>query len=76
MTAHTSPNPVFNAAANVAEATRQVAVATAAGTGAVLQMNVRLAEIAYYRAVYAATRSTTISSASDSMALQALGVNP
>jgi hypothetical protein len=73
MTAHNTPDPVFNAAANSAEAARQAAIATASGTGATLQANVRLAEITYYRAVYKAAVGSKISPASASMALAALG---
>ena len=74
MTAHNTPDPVFNATANSAEAARQVAVSTASGTGAVLQNNIRAAELVYYRAIYKAAIKSTISPASASMALQSLGV--
>jgi hypothetical protein len=74
MTAHNTPDPVFNALANAAETARQVSVSTASGTGAVLQNNVRLSEITYYRAIYSAALKTTISPASASLALRALGV--
>jgi hypothetical protein len=73
MTAHNTPDPVFNAAANAAEGAKQAAVAAATGTGAVLQANVRSAEIAYYRAVYKAAVGSKVSPASASMALSSLG---
>ena len=73
MTSHNTPSPVFNATANVAEATRQTAVSTAAGTGTTLQLNVRAAEIAYYRSILKAAVGSTISPASACMALAALG---
>jgi hypothetical protein len=74
MSAHTSPNAAFNAAGNAAEGVRQVAVATAAGSGATLQANVMSAEIAYYRTVYKAALTNNVSPSNFTQALVSLGV--
>jgi hypothetical protein len=73
MSAHTSPNFAFNAAANSAEGMRQTAVSTAAGSGATLQANVRAAEVTYYRACYSAALANNIAPGNFLAALRSLG---
>jgi hypothetical protein len=62
-----------DAAVAKAQGVRQTAVATAAGSGATLQANVRAAEVTFYQTCKASAISNNISPAAFSDALRALG---
>jgi hypothetical protein len=69
MSAHTTTNFNFNAAANALEGMRQTSVASAATQAAVIS-----AEIVYYRALYKLALSSSISTSNFVQALHSLGV--
>ena len=68
MSAHTSPNATFNAAANAAEAARQAAVVPGASQAAVVS-----AEQTYFRSVYKAAIANSLSPSVFTQALKSLG---
>jgi len=68
MSAHKTSNPAFDAAANVAEATRQSAVQSASSQAAVVS-----AEQTYFRSVYKAAIANSLSPSVFTQALKSLG---
>ena len=68
MSAHTSPNATFNAAANAAEAARQAAVVPGASQAAIIS-----AELTYFRACRNAAIANGISPSTFNNAIKSLG---
>jgi hypothetical protein len=74
MPASKTESATFNSAAYVAESTRAVGVANAAGSGALKQANVNGVEITYYRTLISQALATGISPSTYLQALKSLGV--
>ena len=73
MSAHKTGIVAFDNAANSAESLRQAGVATASGTGAVLQANIMNVELTYYRTLRSLAITNGLSPANFNQAIRSLG---